>query len=55
MSLRHARQLAEDARLKILDGIDPIHERQRLKREALKPDHEFGRRALEAFDAKKPS
>jgi len=53
VSLKHARQLAEAARLKILDGVDPIRERQRLKHEALKPDHEFERLALEAFEAKK--
>ena len=53
VSLKHACQMAEAARLKILDGVDPICERQRLKREALKSDHEFRRLALEAFEAKK--
>ena len=53
VSLKQARELAEVARSQLAAGIDPVKERRRLKREALKSANTFEHLAHEPFEARK--
>ena len=53
VSLKQARELAEVARSQLAGGINPVIERQRLKREALQSANSFSHLAREAFEARK--
>lgn len=53
VSLKEARDRAEQWRAVVRDGKDPIKERERLAREAARDDHTLRQVALEAFEARK--
>lgn len=53
VSLAEARRLAEDARAKVRSGLDPIRERQKEKREAIRSLHLLKDIAADAFEARK--
>lgn len=53
VSLAEARRKAEDARAKVRDSIDPIKDRERQRREAVRNLHLFGDIAQNAFDSRK--
>ncbi len=53
VSLKEARETADKWRQVVRQGIDPIKERERLKREAAKGNNTLASVALEAFEARK--
>jgi integrase len=53
VSLKEARETAEQWRAVVRKGKDPIKERERLKRETAKGDNTLATIALEAFEARK--
>lgn len=53
VSLKEAREEAENWRAVVRRGKDPIKERERQKREAAKDDHSLAQIAEEAFEARK--
>ena len=53
VSLKEARESAEQWRAVVRQGKDPIKERERLKREAAKGDNTLASVAVEAFEARK--
>ena len=53
VSLKEARSTAEKWRAFVRQGVDPIKERERQKREAAKADHTLETVAEEAFEARK--
>jgi len=53
VSLKEARETAEQWRAVVRQGNDPIKERERLKREAAKGDNTLASVAVEAFEARK--
>ncbi len=53
VSLKEARETAEQWRAVVRQGKDPIKERDRLKREAAKLDNTPASVAVEAFEARK--
>ena len=53
VSLKEARETAENWRSVVRQGKDPIKERERLKREAAKGDNTLASVAVEAFEARK--
>jgi integrase len=53
VSLSEARQKATDARAQVRQGIDPINDRERKKREAVRNLHRFKEVALDAFESRK--
>lgn len=55
VSIKEAREQAERWRKVIREGLDPIKERDRLRREAARADNTLSLVALEAFEARKAS
>ncbi|WP_306110854.1 MULTISPECIES: site-specific integrase [unclassified Roseovarius] len=53
VSLKEARDTAERWRAVVREGKDPIKERERLRRNAMRDDHTLSSVAVEAFEAKK--
>lgn len=53
VSLKEARQQADNARMQLRAGLDPIRERQRERREQLRDLHLLNDIALDAFEARK--
>ncbi|MGK7652425.1 tyrosine-type recombinase/integrase [Roseovarius sp. B08] len=53
VSLKEARDTAERWRAVVREGKDPIKERERLRREAMREDHTLATVAAEAFEARK--
>ena len=53
VSLAEARRKAEDARAKVRDGLDPIKERERSRREAARNLHILNDIAADCFDSRK--
>ena len=53
VSLKEAREAAEKWRAKVRDNIDPIKERERLRKEAEREQYTLRQIAEEAFEARK--
>lgn len=53
VTLAEARRKAEDARAKVRDSVDPIRDRERQRREAVRNLHLFKDIAQDAFDSRK--
>lgn len=53
VSLRFAREAADKWRSVLRDGLDPIRERERARREAARPDNSLHSMAASAFEARK--
>lgn len=55
VSLKEARELAAEARSAVRKGMDPIKERQKLRREAEQSAHTLADVTIDAFEARKSS
>ena len=53
VSLKEAREAAEKYRAMVRDNIDPIKERERLRKEAERQQYTLRQIAVEAFEARK--
>ncbi|MDB5615056.1 MAG: phage integrase-like protein contains catalytic core domain, partial [Devosia sp.] len=53
VSLREARATADKWRMRLREGVDPISDRERLKREAARNLHKLREIAVDAFEARK--